>query len=217
MSELTPWLESLGLEKYEDALASNDIDLAVVPDLTDGDLEKLGLSLGHRRRFLAAASKLRAEAAPTASAALARDKPVPVPLAQSQPAPSAERRQITVVFIDLVDSTAVGGMLDPEDLIVLLRRYREVCLAAIARHEGFVAQYLGDGILVYFGFPLAQEDAAARAVRAGLDIVREVGRLKQPNGSPLRSRVGIATGLVVVSEARGVGCCGRRDCGRRHP
>ncbi len=204
MSDLTLWLESLGLEKYADSLASNDIDLAVVPDLTDGDLEKLGLSLGHRRKFLAAASKLRTEAAPTAAAAPAVSKLVP----GQQPAPSAERRQITVVFIDLVNSTMIGGVLDPEDLIVLLRRYREVCLAAIARHEGFVAQYLGDGILVYFGFPLAQEDAAARAVRAGLDIVQEVGRLKQPDGSPMRSRVGIATGLVVVGGPRGVGAAG---------
>jgi class 3 adenylate cyclase len=209
MSDLTFWLKSLGLEKYQDALERDDIDLAVVPDLTDGDLEKLGLSLGHRRKFLAAASKLRAEAtALPAAAAPAGDKPEPAPPAQSQPAPSAERRQMTVVFVDLVDSTALGRALDPEDLIVLLRRYREVCLAAIARHDGFVAQYLGDGILVYFGYPQALEDAAARAVRAGLEIAKGVGQLKQPDGSLLQSRVGIATGLVVVGEAGRGGTAG---------
>jgi class 3 adenylate cyclase/ABC-type lipoprotein export system ATPase subunit len=203
MSDLTLWLASLGLENYESALVGNDIDLTVVPDLTESDLEKLGLSLGHRRKFLAAASKLRTQAIAVSAAAASTVSP-----ARSQPAPSAERRQLTVMFIDLVDSTVVGGTLDPEDLIVLLRRYREACLAAIARHDGFVAQYLGDGILVYFGFPLAQEDAAARAVRAGLDIVHAVERLKQPDGSPLRARVGIATGLVVVGETRGVGAAG---------
>jgi class 3 adenylate cyclase len=203
MSDLTLWLANLGLENYESALVSNDIDLTVVPDLTESDLEKIGLSLGHRRKFLAAASKLRTQAIAASAAAASTVSP-----ARSQPAPSAERRQLTVMFIDLVDSTVVGNTLDPEDLIVLLRRYREVCLAAIGRHDGFVAQYLGDGILVYFGFPLAQEDAAARAVRAGLDIVHQVERLKRPDGSPLRSRVGIATGLVVVGETRGVGAAG---------
>ena len=119
-----------------------------------------------------------------------------------------ERRQLTVVFIDLVGSTVLGGELDPEDLIRLLSQYREACVAAIGKYEGHVAQYLGDGILVYFGFPQAQEDAADRAVRAGLEIVEKVGQLRQPDGRALQARVGIATGLVVTRGASGVGTAG---------
>jgi class 3 adenylate cyclase/ABC-type lipoprotein export system ATPase subunit len=201
MSDMTLWLRNLGLEKYDEVLASHDIDLTVVPDLTDQDLEKLGLSLGHRRKFIAAAAKIRAA---TTSSEIAEAQVEPL----GQSAPPVERRQITVVFIDLVGSTALGRELDPEDIILLLRRYREACLAVITKYDGFIAQYLGDGILVYFGFPQAQEDAAERAVRAGLEIVEKVGHLKQPDGLPLQSRVGIATGLVVVGEATGVGAAG---------
>ena len=193
------WLQSLGLEKYGEVFASHDIDLTVVPDLTEHDLEKLGLSLGHRRKFMTAAAKIRP--APTS---------LPVAPAQVQPfaQPTPERRQLTVVFIDLVGSTALGRDLDPEDLIHLLRQYRDACIAVIGKYDGFIAQYLGDGILVYFGFPQAQEHAAERAVRAGLEIVEKVGRLKQPDGIPLQSRVGIATGLVVAGRASGVGAAG---------
>jgi class 3 adenylate cyclase len=196
MSDITLWLQGLGLEKYSEVLASHDVDLAVAPDLTDDDLEKMGLSLGHRRKFIAAAVKLRAATAPSAAAA-AQGQSSP------QSAPPVERRQVTVVFIDLVGSTALGSTLDPEDLIRLLRQYREACVAVISKYDGFIAQYLGDGIMVYFGFPVAQEHAAERAVRAGLEIVEKVGRLKQPDGMPLQSRVGIATGLVVAGEVSG--------------
>jgi class 3 adenylate cyclase/ABC-type lipoprotein export system ATPase subunit len=198
MSDIDIWLQSLGLEKYRDVLASHDIDLTVVPDLTEQDLEKLGLSLGHRRKFIAAAARLRGVAAAPAAAST---PPQPTP---------AERRQVTVVFIDLVDSTALGSQLDPEDLIRLLASYREACVAVIGKYDGFIAQYLGDGILVYFGFPQAQEHAAERAVRAGLEIVETVARLKQPDGAPLKCRVGIATGLVVAAEATGVGAAGEQ-------
>jgi class 3 adenylate cyclase len=201
MPDFTLWLQSLGLEKYSAALASHDIDLTVVPDLTEQDLEKLGLSLGHRRKFLTAATKFRPEA-PSPPAASTQ-----LPLS-TQPAPPVERRQVTVVFIDLVGSTALGSELDPEDLIRLLRQYREACVAAVGKYDGYVAQYLGDGILVYFGFPLALEHAAELAVRAGLEIVEKVGRLKRPDGLPLQSRVGIATGLVVAGGASGVGAAG---------
>ena len=112
------------------------------------------------------------------------------------------------MFVDLVGSTALGSELDPEDIISLLRQYREASVAVIAKHDGFIAQYLGDGILVYFGFPQAQEDAAERAVRASLEIVEKLGHLKQPNGRPLQSRVGIATGLVVIGEPAGIGAAG---------
>lgn len=198
MSDIDIWLQSLGLEKYCEILASHDIDLTVVPELTEQDLEKLGLSLGHRRKFIAAAARLRAAPPATASA--------PSQLSV-QPAP-VERRQVTVVFIDLVGSTALGSKLDPEDLIRLLRQYRDACVAAIGKYDGFIAQYLGDGILVYFGFPQAQEHAGERAVRAALEIVDTVGQLKQLDGPPLQCRVGIATGLVVAGEASGVGAAG---------
>ena len=201
MSDITPWLLSLGLEKYDEALAGHDIDLTVVPDLTDQDLEKLGLSLGHRRRFLSAAAKLRGTTAVLSDAT--------VQAHSFRPAESTvERRQMTVVFVDLVGSTAMGSELDPEDLIQLLRQYREVCVAVVGKYEGFIAQYLGDGILVYFGFPVAQEHAAERAVRAGLEIVDKVARLTQRDGQPLQTRVGIATGVVVAGEASGVGPAG---------
>jgi class 3 adenylate cyclase len=201
MSDITPWLLSLGLEKYEEILASHDIDLAVVPDLTDHDLEKLGLSLGHRRKFLSAAAKLREAAADTSEVT-----------AQIQPSrlaePSIERRQMTVVFVDLVGSTVMGSELDPEDLIRLIRQYRDACVAVVGKYDGFIAQYLGDGILIYFGFPVAQEHAAERAVRAGLEIVDKVSKLRQRDGQPLQTRVGIATGVVVTGEASGVGPAG---------
>lgn len=201
MSDITPWLLSLGLEKYDDILASHDVDLTVVPDLTDQDLETLGFSLGHRRRFLSAAAKLRDTTAVLPEA--------PAQTRSSRPAESAaERRQMTVVFVDLVGSTAMGRELDPEDLILLLKQYREVCVAVVGKYEGFIAQYLGDGILVYFGFPVAQEHAAERAVRAGLEIVDKVARLTQRDGQPLQTRVGIATGVVVAGEASGVGPAG---------
>ena len=188
MSDFMLWLQGLGLEKYSAVLAGHDIDLTVVPDLTEQDLEKLGLSLGHRRKFLAAAGKFRPVAASSPVSA------APVQLSP-QPTALAERRQVTVVFIDLVGSTALGSELDPEDLIHLLRQYREACVAAVGKYDGYIAQYLGDGILVYFGFPLALEHAAELAVRAGLETVEKVARLKRPDGLPLQCRVG-ATGLV---------------------
>jgi class 3 adenylate cyclase len=200
MSDLQSWLRDLGLEKYDEVMRANDIDLAVAADLTEQDLEKLGLSLGHRRRFLTAAAKLRATA----------DAPVAAPTRPpSDQSPSvAERRQLTVAFVDLVGATAFGTQLDPEDLIRLLRQYRETCTAAVGRYGGYIAQYLGDGILIYYGFPKAQEDAAERAVRASLEIVEEVGLLRQPNGQPLQARIGVATGLVVAGVTSGVGPAG---------
>jgi class 3 adenylate cyclase/ABC-type lipoprotein export system ATPase subunit len=200
MSDFTLWLQSLSLEKYGSVLASHDIDLTIIPDLTEQDLEKLGLSIGHRRKFLTAAAKLRP--VPASSVAAVHLQP------HNPPVPLAERRQVTVVFIDLVGSTALGSELDPEDLIRLLRQYRDACVAAVGKYDGYVAQYLGDGILVYFGFPLALEHAAELAVRAGLEIVEKVGWLKRPDGLPLQCRVGIATGLVVTGGASGVGAAG---------
>jgi class 3 adenylate cyclase/DNA-binding transcriptional ArsR family regulator len=189
MSDIQPWLVDLGLERYLEVLRRNDVDLAVAADLSEQDLEQLGLSLGHRRRFLAAAALLRP---PQPS--------LPVsPAAAAPPTglPQVERRQVTVVFADLVGSAALSSQMDPEDFNRLLHGYRDVCAAMILKYDGHVAQYLGDGVLAYFGYPRGQEQAAERAVRAGLDIVREVERLQHRDGLALRARVGVATGLVV--------------------
>ena len=172
MSEFKLWLEKMGLEKYADAFVGQDVDLSVAPDLSERDLEELGLSLGHRRKFMAAAAMLRANPAASASA----------PARSSGPAvPQIERRQVTVVFTDLVGSSALASELDPEDMSRLLRGYRDVCTALIGKYDGHVAQYLGDGVLAYFGFPQAQEHAAERAVRSALEMAVEVGRLKRPD------------------------------------
>jgi len=198
MPDIELWLKNIGLEKYAEVFARHDIDLSVAPDLTEQDLEKLGLSLGHRRRFMAAAAKLRAVGAQTTDGIAQEDVPGPQ-------ATRVERRQVTVVFSDLVGSTALASQLDPEDMSRLLREYRDVSAAVISRYDGHVAQYLGDGILAYFGYPAAQEHAAERAVRAGLELVAAVGRLKRPDGLALQSRVGIATGLVVAGAASAQG------------
>ena len=181
------WLASLGLERHLDALRREDVDLESAAELTDLDLERLGLSLGHRRRFLSAAARLRHRAAAAAAAE-------PVDAA----APPLERRPVTVAFVDLVDATALAARLDPEEMQALLDRYRGACAAVVARFEGHVAQYLGDGILAYFGYPSALEHAAERAVRAALEIVRSVGALPGMGATPLRSRVGIASGIVAA-------------------
>src|SRR5258706_3063195 len=192
MPDMKQWLQELGLEKYADALSSQDIDLSVAPELTEQDLEKRGLWSGHRRKFIAAAAKLRAHSATPLA-----------PTAHVKSAQEVERRQVTVVFADLVGSTALASQLDPEDLDKLLRGYRDACTAAIAKFDGYVAQYLGDGVLAYFGYPQAKENAAELAIRSALDIVSEVERLQCPDGLPLQARIGVATGLV-VGETGGV-------------
>ncbi|HXW30764.1 MAG TPA: AAA family ATPase [Xanthobacteraceae bacterium] len=205
--DIGDWLRSLGLGKYEAAFRDNEVDDSVLPNLTAEDLKELGVTaLGHRRKLLDAIAALRADES-ARTRATAQDSgglPTSAPTVEA----TGDRRQLTVVFVDLVDATVLGGELDPEDLIRLLSQYRETCVAAIGKYEGHVAQYLGDGILVYFGFPRAQEDAADRAVRAGLEIVDKVGRLRQPDGRALQARVGIVTGLVVTRGATGVGTAG---------
>src|ERR1700733_8466741 len=198
--DVAAWLRSLGLGKYEAAFRDNEVDDSVLPKLTAEDLKELGVTaLGHRRKLLDAIAALRSDehAKTRGTAQDAAGLPTSAPTAEV----TGERRPLTVAFIDLVGSTVLGGELDQEDLIRLLGQYRETCVAAIGKYEGHVAQYLGDGILVYFGFPQAQEDAAERAVRAGLEIVEKVGRLRQPDGTALQARVGIVTGLVVTRGA----------------
>jgi class 3 adenylate cyclase/predicted ATPase len=180
MSDIRKWLAGLGLESYAETFAAADIDSEVLAELDDGDLEKLGLSLGHRKKVLKAIRALDHE----------------TPAAPRQ---EAERRQITVMFCDLVGSTALSEKLDPEDLRALMAAYRKAAGDAVGRYDGHVAQYLGDGVMAYFGWPRAHEDDGERAVRAGLDIVAAVKHVEA--AEPLRLRIGIATGPVVVGES----------------
>ena len=190
------WLRSLGLSQYETLFRQNDIDAEVLSELTDGDLEKFGVSFGHRKRLLKAIASLGS----TETAA----KPArPVPL-QTFPE-AAERRQLTVMFCDLVGSTALSARLDPEDMREIVGAYHHCCADLITKAGGFVAKYMGDGVLAYFGYPQAHEHDAERAVHAGLALVEAVPKLKTAAGVPLQVRVGIATGVVVVGDLIGSG------------
>jgi class 3 adenylate cyclase/predicted ATPase len=191
--DIVVWLRSLGLGKYEAAFRENEIDETVLPDLTADDLKELGVTaLGHRRKLLAAIAALRDDASGKASS---------VDTATSSSAPSAppedraERRQVTVMFSDLVGSTALSARMDPEDLREVISGYQKCVADTVGRFGGFVAKYMGDGVLIYFGYPQAHEDDAERAVRAGLELVAKT----------LQTRVGIATGLVVVGDLIGSG------------
>jgi predicted ATPase/class 3 adenylate cyclase len=196
MQQIADWLEELGMSEYAERFAENRIDLSVLPDLTDQHLEKLGVALGDRLKMLRAIRELSATtvavAQPAASAAaVMRD--------------SAERRQLTVMFCDLVGSTALSARLDPEDLRGIIGGYHRCCTELVERNGGFVAKYMGDGVLAYFGYPRAHEHDAERAVRAGLALVEAVPKLDTAAGVPLQVRVGIATGLVVVGDLIGAG------------
>jgi class 3 adenylate cyclase/predicted ATPase len=194
MQPIAEWLEKLGLGQYAQRFAENGIDFSDLRHLTDQDLKDIGFLLGHRRRILAAIAEL---ARPT----------TPEPTAATEPKPQdfAERRQLTVMFCDLVGSTALSGRLDPEDLRHLIGAYHRCCTELIEHDGGFVAKYMGDGVLSYFGYPHAHEHDAERAVRAGLALVEAVPKLTTAAGMPLQVRVGIATGLVVVGELIGAG------------
>jgi class 3 adenylate cyclase/predicted ATPase len=198
MQQIADWLEKLGLGQYAQRFAENDIDFDILSELTDQDLEKIGVtSLGHRRKLLRAITNLKgAQITPTVAVAAA-------PAATPRAADTAERRQVTVLFSDLVGSTALSARMDPEDLRELVSAYHKCVAEAVRRSGGFVAQYLGDGVLVYFGYPEAHEDDAERAVRAGLELIAAVIALKTP--ASLQTRVGIATGVVVVGDLSGSG------------
>jgi class 3 adenylate cyclase len=189
VQQIADWLKKLGFSEYAQRFVENDIDVSVLPHLTDQDLKELGVSLGHRRKMLAAIAELAGGAVPT-SPQLVVAEPVPQDV--------AERRQVTVMFSDLVGSTAFSARMDPEDLREVIAAYHKCVSEIVRRFDGFVAQYLGDGVLVYFGYPQAHEDDAERAVRSGLELVAAVGGLK--TRVSLQTRVGIATGLVVVGD-----------------
>jgi class 3 adenylate cyclase/predicted ATPase len=191
VQQIGDWLEKLGMREYAERFARNDIDFAVLPHLTEGDLKELGVSLGHRRKLLAAIAEQ--------SGAAARKPPIGEP----ETVEGAERRQVTVMFSDLVGSTSLSARMDPEDLREVISAYQHCVGETVHRFGGFVAKYMGDGVLVYFGYPQAHEDDAERAVRAGLEATAAVAALK--THVPLQTRIGIATGLVVAGDLIGKG------------
>src|SRR5580704_6743778 len=199
--DVAAWLRGLGLERYEQAFLDNEIDEGVLPSLTAEDLKDLGVTLvGHRRRLLDAVAALGA-ASPAATVTAA-------PSASPAPPAEAERRQLTVMFCDLVGSTALSTRHDPEDLRELIGDYHRAVAETVGRFDGFVAKYMGDGVLIYFGYPEAHEDDAERAVRAGLAVIDAVGGLTI--SEPLNVRLGVASGLAVVGDLIGEGAAQER-------
>src|ERR1700745_598937 len=199
MMDLRGWLGSLGLERYEAAFRENEIDETVLPSLTAEDLKDLGVDIvGHRRKLLDSIAALRADATAKDASGDAVSSPP-----GAAPHDTAERRQVTVMFSDLVGSTALSARMDPEDLREVISAYQKCVADTVQRFGGFVAKYMGDGVLMYFGYPQAHEDNAERAVRAGVELVAAVSALK--THAALQTRVGIATGLVVVGDLIGSG------------
>ncbi|HEX6115292.1 MAG TPA: adenylate/guanylate cyclase domain-containing protein, partial [Geminicoccaceae bacterium] len=191
--DVSTWLRGLGLEDYAQAFQAHHIDADVLPRLTADDLNALGItSVGHRRKLLDAIAALDQGRPPAA-------EPTTVAARRLE----AERRQLTVLFCDLVGSTELASRLDPEDLRGIMGPYQRCAAAVVERFEGHIAKYLGDGVLAYFGWPQAHEDDAERAARAGLALVDEIPRLESLVAVRLQARVGIATGLVVVGDLIG--------------
>jgi hypothetical protein len=184
--DVSRWLGEHGLGHCAEVFAENGIDGDILRDLTDADLKELGLNLGDRKRLLKAIAALDAGPKQDRVEAVEQRRVVPR---------EAERRQLTVMFVDLVGSTALSHQLDPEDVRDVIRAYQNTVAGEITRFEGHVAKYMGDGILAYFGYPKAHEDEAERAVRAGLALVEAVQELSTKEGASLAARVGIATGL----------------------
>src|SRR5215211_2891886 len=189
MRDIGEWLQSIGLDEYARTFSENAIDLAVLRDITEQDLKDLGVLLGHRRKMLRSVAELN----PTAGKTLDR-------LDDSPARSEAERRQLTVMFCDLVGSTALSAQLDPEDMRQVIATYNTRMTEVISRCNGVVAGYLGDGVLAYFGYPSAHEDDAEQAAHAGLAIIEAITNLKTHVKAALQVRVGIATGTVVVGD-----------------
>src|SRR5262245_36552553 len=195
-TDLAEWLGRHGLDQYAKTFAEHHIDYSVLPDLSEDDLEKLGVSLGHRKKLLRAIEALTAPRRPTGTTTVVSN------VTEVSPAfvqhREAEFRQITVMFCDLVGSTQLSEKLDPEDLQKLIDAYRRECGTAIRRYGGEVARYFGDGVMAFFGWPRAHEDDAGRAVHAALEIVSEVTKIAGP--VTLACRIGVCSGPVIVGE-----------------
>jgi class 3 adenylate cyclase/predicted ATPase len=198
--DVEAWLQGLGLERYVPAFRDNEIDWEVLPKLTSADLREIGVvAIGHRRKLLEAIAALGASALTSA---------VTAPVSGASTPAEAERRQLTVMFCDLVGSTMLSTRFDPEDLREIVGAYHRCVADTVCRFNGFVAKYMGDGVLVYFGYPEAHEDDAERAVQAGLAVIDAIGQVATPE--QLNVRLGIATGLVVVGDLIGTGAAQER-------
>jgi len=194
VTSIAEWLQKVGLEKYAPLFAEHEITLEVLPHLTEADIDRLGLPIGPRRRLTVEIQGLAAAARAQPSV-----EPHDTRLGRQPVSSGAERRQLTVMFCDLVGSTALAAQLDPEELRELMQTYRKACRDVVSRYDGHVAQYLGDGLMIYFGWPRAHEDDAERGLRSALDMVRAVKGIRAAR--PLAVRIGLATGPVVVGEA----------------
>ena len=209
--DVADWLRGLGLQQYASTFRDNAIDAEVLPSLTAEDLRDIGVTLvGHRRRLLDAIVALRSEASSTDDPDDAADLGSTRAPEATPRSTDAERRQLTVMFCDLVGSTALSTQLDPEELSAILGSFQKACVSAVTGFGGSVAKYMGDGALIYFGYPEAHEDDAERAVRAGLALIDAMAAMRL--SFPLRPqvRIGIATGLVVVGELIGEGSARER-------
>jgi class 3 adenylate cyclase/tetratricopeptide (TPR) repeat protein len=203
MQTIEDWLSQLGLGKYIEAFVQNDVDLRALPHITEADLQELGVSLGHRKIILGAINECAQHSVdrlPVASPPLGESE---CQIDEVAPEPTADRRLLSVLFCDLVGSTALSAQLDPEDMHDLTRRYQDSVAGAITRFGGYVAKYLGDGVLAYFGWPMAYEDHAERSIRAGLQALAAVEAFQSPDGEQLKARIGIASGHVVVGDIAG--------------
>ncbi|MDX1402194.1 MAG: adenylate/guanylate cyclase domain-containing protein, partial [Kiloniellales bacterium] len=196
--DIGAWLKDLELERYLEEFVENGVDLRALPHLTDDDLHQLGVLLGHRRILLAAIEDLR-------NKGFDRQEHENGPSSQTPTRREAERRPLTVMFIDLVGSTQLSERLDPEDLRDVIANYQNVVAGEVARYEGHIAKFMGDGVLVYFGYPAAHEDDAERSVRAGLAVTRAVRKIRTLGGETLGVRIGIASGRVVIGDLIGKG------------
>lgn len=205
--DVTQWLRTLGFERCNATFRANDVSVALLPSLTAEDLRELGVtSVGHRRQMLKAIARLRSQAALPADG-VQPGSARPAIGADNGPSSrsTGERRPLSVMSCDLVGSTELASRLDPEGLGRIIRAYQACVREPIARFHGFIARYVGDRVLVYFGWPETSEVDAERAVRAGLAVVAAIGR-EPVGGELLQVRIGIATGLVMVGEAIGAGC-----------
>ena len=206
MPDLRNWLGSFNLGRYYETFIENSIDSDVLPDLTESDLEKLQIPLGDRKRLMRAIHALLEETR-------GEDQSASMSSATAQTDSSGETdpnlavlgggerlRHLTMMFVDLVGSTALSENLDLEDYWEVITSYQLLCTNVIRNFHGFVAKYLGDGVLAYFGYPRAAENDAERAVAAGLEIARTVGSMENEQGVKLEARVGVATGKVVIGD-----------------
>jgi class 3 adenylate cyclase len=198
--DIVRWLEGLGLGKYANSFAENEITFDSLPHLTQDDLKEIGLPIGPRRTISAAIAKLANPAAPRETARANE---------ASGARGDAARRQLTILFCDLVGSTELSNKLDPEDMRDLLRAYQDACSRVISRFDGYVAKFMGDGVYAYFGYPRAHEDDAERAINAGLGLAEAI-RLLDARSANLAVRIGIATGPVIVGDLLGKGAAQER-------